>query len=206
MSAQSCDFNLKIILVGDSGVGKTSLIIRFIEDKFEPEETTATIGIDHRTKVVQRGGNSYKMTICDTAGQEKFRSMTSSWYRATHGVILVFDVTRKESLQHIDSWLDEVELYSTREDITKLLVGNKIDCVDREISREEASSFARDRGMLFIEGSAKTAEGVDQAFDELLQQIIDSLAKTRASARPTPIQGDQVSLGSYSEQDTGCGC
>jgi len=154
----------KILLIGDSGVGKSSILLRFTDDDFE-EDHPATIGVDFKTKLITLDGKRVNLTIWDTAGQEKFRSLTSSYYRGTHGIILVYDVTKRVSFLSLEQWLNEVEMYSTNQDVITLLVGNKVDKSEREVSREEAAKFAKAKSMLFIECSAKTKLGIQQAFE-----------------------------------------
>ena len=170
------DATLKILIIGDSGVGKTSIMLRFTDNSFD-SESACTIGVDFKScPFTTQDGRSVNLTLWDTAGQEKFRSLTSSWYRAAHGVIIVYDISHRDTFLHIDSWLEEVELFSTKPNLVKLLVGNKIDkFADRQVSREEGSEAARRREMLFIEASAKTSEGVSQTFEELVQKIVDTM-------------------------------
>lgn len=109
------------------------------------------------------------------AGQERFRTLTSAYYRGAHGLILVYSINDRESFMHLTHWLKEIDIYSTNEEAIKLLVGNKSDCseTERTVSKDEGRAFALQHGMLFIEASAKTQEGVSQAFDELIQKIVD---------------------------------
>ncbi|KAF6132414.1 RAB18, member RAS oncogene family [Phyllostomus discolor] len=140
---------LKILIIGESGVGKSSLLLRFTDDTFDPE-------------------------LADTAGQERFRTLTPSYYRGAQGVILVYDVTRRDTFVKLDNWLNELETYCTRNDIVNMLVGNKIDKENREVDRSEGLKFARKHSMLFIEASAKTCDGVQCAFEELVEKIIQT--------------------------------
>uniref|UniRef100_A0A1I7RIE2 Ras-related protein Rab-18 n=1 Tax=Bursaphelenchus xylophilus TaxID=6326 RepID=A0A1I7RIE2_BURXY len=144
---------LKILIVGESGVGKSSLMLRFVDDTFDPE-LSATIGVDFRVTTMNIDGNNVKLAIWDTAGQERFRTLTPSYYRGGQGIICVYDVTNRTTFDRLENWVLEVDTYSTKSDAIKMLVGNKIDSQNREVSTEEGLAFARKHRMLFIEGGA----------------------------------------------------
>ncbi|XP_023442011.2 ras-related protein Rab-18-like [Dasypus novemcinctus] len=122
---------LKILIISESGVGKSSLLLRFTDDTFDLE-LAATIGVDFKVKTIAVEGNTAKLAIWNTVGQEQFRTLTPSYYRDAQGIILVYDVTRRDTFVKLDNWLDELEAYCTRNDIVNMLVGNKIDKENHE--------------------------------------------------------------------------
>jgi len=174
----SFDYLLKLLMVGESNVGKTSILMQYTSDTFD-DKTKSTIGVDLKVRTLNFQGKKLKLTLWDTAGQERFRTLTASYYRGANGVVLVYDVTNRNSFDHVRHWLKEVEVYCTNEDVVLMLVGNKIDKEDRKVSKEEGMSFARRNNMLFMECSAKTKEGVEQAFEELIQKAIETQSKKR---------------------------
>ncbi|KAG2682804.1 hypothetical protein I3843_10G001700 [Carya illinoinensis] len=172
-SSGSYDLSFKILLIGDSGVGKSSLLVSFISNSVE--DLSPTIGVDFKIKLLTAGGKRLKLTIWDTAGQERFRTLTNSYYRGAQGIILVYDVTRRDTFTNLsDVWAKEVELYSTNQGCIKMLVGNKVDIdSERVVSREEGIALSKELGCLFLECSAKTRENVEQCFEELALKIME---------------------------------
>ncbi|KAF4403705.1 hypothetical protein G4B88_002558 [Cannabis sativa] len=168
------DYLFKLLMIGDSGVGKSSLLLSFTSDSFE--DLSPTIGVDFKVKYVNIGGKKLKLAIWDTAGQERFRTLTSSYYRGAQGIIMVYDVTRRDTFTALaEIWAKEIELYSTNQDCIKMLVGNKVDKEsDRVVTKKEGINFARECGCLFIECSAKTRVNVQQCFEELVLKILDT--------------------------------
>ncbi|KAI8371981.1 P-loop containing nucleoside triphosphate hydrolase protein [Choanephora cucurbitarum] len=167
---------LKLLLIGNSNVGKSSLLLRFTDDTFLPqEEVSATIGVDFKVSMMEVDGTMYKLTIWDTAGQERFRTLTSSYYRGAQGVILVYDVSNRETFDALNTWWNEVNTYCSSPNVVKMIVGNKVDKESaRVVSYEEGANFARKLSTLFVECSAKTRVGVKQAFEELVEKIIET--------------------------------
>lgn len=179
-SSSSYDLSFKILLIGDSGVGKSSLLVSFISNADGDLAPTIgiytpTIGVDFKIKTLTVSGKRLKLTIWDTAGQERFRTLTSSYYRGAQGIILVYDVTRRETFTNVsDVWAKEVELYSNNQDCVKMLVGNKVDREsERAVTREEGIALAKELGGLFLECSAKTRENVQHCFEELALKIME---------------------------------
>jgi small GTP-binding protein len=166
------DHLFKILMVGDSGVGKSSLLLRFTDDTFS-ENFISTIGVDFKIRTVNLEGKVIKMQIWDTAGQERFRTITSSYYRGAHGVILVYDVTDQVSFNNARQWLTEIERYACG-NVVKLLVGNKSDLTTkRVVSQSTGKEFADQFQLPFIEASAKDGSNVKQAFMTLVQTIFE---------------------------------
>jgi len=194
----------KLLLIGDSNVGKSSILLRFTDDDFE-EDHPCTIGVDFKVKLMLWNDKKVGLSIWDTAGQEKFRSLTSSYYRGTQGIILVFDVTDRSSFEHLDKWISEVDTYSTSDNVVKLLVGNKIDKEkSREVKRDEATRFAREREMMYLECSAKTRHGIQQAFEELVHKIMDTPTLWQKREPSLTLSSSQNSFDK--ENDTLCIC
>lgn len=176
MSAGSqYDHLFKILIIGDSGVGKSSLMLRFCDDAFN-ETQLSTIGVDFKVKYMVENGKRLKMAIWDTAGQERFRTLTSSYYRGAQGIILVYDCTSRDTFESLSHWLEEIKQHCTHDDAIKMLVANKVDLPDQQVPRSEGEDFAFSHQMLFIETSAKTRIGVSQAFEELVLKILETPA------------------------------
>ena len=166
----SYDMIFKIVLIGDSSVGKTNILSKYISDEYDPD-TQATIGVELSTKNYTFDNNEVKVQIWDTAGQEKYRSITSSYYKGAHGCLLVYDITRKVTFENIDKWLAEIKLSSNNE-INMVLIGNKCDLEDkREVSIEEAQNKAKLLNMAFMETSALNGTNVEKAFNELVNNV-----------------------------------
>jgi len=202
------DYLFKLLMVGDSGVGKTSILLQFTQNEFNVS-TRSTVGVDLKVKMMKFRNKSVKLTIWDTAGQERFRTLTSSYYRGAHGIILVYDVTSSESFQNIKDWLKEIDIYSTNDDAVKMLVGNKIDKnTERKVSRDEAIAFAKSLNMMYIETSAKTKIGVQNAFEELIQKILDVPALLEGTEIKEEKTQGTVSVDQQQENapDSLCGC
>ncbi|KDP29191.1 hypothetical protein JCGZ_16580 [Jatropha curcas] len=179
MGSPENDHSFKIVMVGDSGVGKSSLLVSFVTGALTDLSDTA--GMDIMIKQITVGGKRLKLVVWDTAGQERFRTLIGSYYKDANGIILVYDVTQKETFTNLaNPWIKEVELYSTNKNCIKMLVGNKVDRVsERVVSREEGMELAKQNGFLFLETSAKTRENVEKCFEDLALKILEELETKR---------------------------
>ena len=176
MGDEDYDYIFKVLLLGNSDVGKSSLLLRFVDqvwnDSFVP-----TIGVDFKVKTVEIGDKKIKMQIWDTAGQERFRNVVSTYFRGSNGILLIYDVTNKDSFKNLESWLIEIEKNAS-ENVLKILIGNKNDLVDdKEITTEEGQKFANRNNMQFIETSAKMNTNVTEAFETLGKLMIEFSSK-----------------------------
>lgn len=174
MAKKQYDLLFKLLLIGDSGVGKTCILYRFSDDAFN---TTfiSTIGIDFKIKTIDLGGKKIKLQIWDTAGQERFHTITTSYYRGAMGIMLVYDITNPKSFDNIAKWLRNIDEHAN-EDVEKMILGNKCDMSDkRMISRERGESIAKEHGVRFLETSAKSNINIDKAFYTLAEAILEKI-------------------------------
>ena len=165
-------YTYKTILIGDSYVGKTSLIIRFCDDIFDGSGT-ATVGIDTKTKFVKRKEKKIELQIWDTAGQERFRSLSKSCCNQMDGIIFVYDIGRKETFKNIKLWRNNIKDVVDFKKVGTVLVGNKCDIETRQVEQEMAEDYAEKNNMSFVEASAKNNINVNEIFTK----AIDSMAK-----------------------------
>nr|CDS31607.1 phytochelatin synthase [Hymenolepis microstoma] len=167
------DYLFKLLLIGDSGVGKSCLLLRFSDDAFT-DTYISTIGVDFKIRTLELDGKIIKLQIWDTAGQERFRTITSSYYRGAHGIIIVYDITDEATFASLKNWQSEIDHYASTT-VCRLLVGNKCDMVSkRAVSYEDGQSYADSLSIPFLETSAKTAEQVHQAFVKMATLIKES--------------------------------
>jgi len=171
------DYLFKLLLIGDSGVGKSCLLLRFADNTYT-DSYISTIGVDFKIRTLDIDGKTVKLQIWDTAGQERFRTITSSYYRGAHGIIVVYDVTDKVSFNNVKQWLGEIDRYACQS-VNKLLVGNKADLVEKKVVEyNEAKEFADSLGISFLETSAKSAHNVEEAFLTMTRQIKERVSRS----------------------------
>jgi len=164
------DYLFKLLLIGDSGVGKSCLLLRFAEDSYT-ESYLSTIGVDFKIRTIDVDGKTIKLQIWDTAGQERFRTITAAYYRGAHGIVVVYDVTDSESFENVRMWLKEIERYAA-DYVEKLLIGNKSDLVSKKVVEYSiAKELADSLNVPFLETSAKDSTNVDEMFYTMTRQI-----------------------------------
>ena len=208
MAKKTYDLLFKLLLIGDSGVGKTCILFRFSDDAFN---TTfiSTIGIDFKIKTIELRGKKIKLQIWDTAGQERFHTITTSYYRYRNqnslsyifyvslikmvffsrgamGIMLVYDITNSKSFDNIAKWLRNIQEHAN-EDVEKMILGNKCDMEDkRVIPKERGEMIAKENGIRFLETSAKTNVNIEKAFMELSEAILDKTTDVQEPRQPLP--------------------
>lgn len=175
MKIKMADRHHKIVMLGETGVGKSSITTRFTIDQFS-EDSQSTIGATFMTKSVSAHGRALKLDIWDTAGQERYRSMVPLYYRTAGAAVIVYDITSRPSLESAKSWVSE--LLSKSEVYVLVLVGNKLDLQnERVVSREEAEAYAKDKSMLFFEVSAKKDINVSSVFQRIAEELRESSSR-----------------------------
>lgn len=194
------DFLFKILLIGDSGVGKSSLLLRFSDDRFS-ETYMSTIGVDFRIRTIEMNdGKRVKLQIWDTTGQERFKNITSSYYRGSHAIIMVYDVTDLQSFTNIAKWREEIDKYA-HENVEILLIGNKNDLVSHKvIDYSTGKDLADKMGVKFLESSARTGDNVVRMFlvlSEILREIHGAKIDTKC---------DKIQLTSNTSEKAKKGC
>lgn len=203
------DYLIKLLLIGDSGVGKSCLLLRFSEDSFTPT-FISTIGIDFKIRTVEIDGKRIKLQIWDTAGQERFRTITTAYYRGAMGILLVYDVTDERSFLSIRNWIANIDQFAS-EGVNRILIGNKCDMTTRRVIEYSAGKMLADEyGIRFLETSAKNSTNVDEAFISLARDIKKRAIDTVPIAAEPAGGSDSVRITAGSAADgrskDGCSC
>ncbi|KAH9051723.1 ras-domain-containing protein [Lactarius vividus] len=182
------ELHVKIIVIGNSSVGKSSLLMRWSENQWLPEgEPGATIGVEVLRQKLDVKGENVSLAIWDTAGEENFRTMQSAHYRGAQGIVLVYDSTNRHSFEELTRWFNEMRTYVSGP-VDKVIVGNKVDKdYQRQVPTAEAAAFAKKMGCRFVETSAKTAVGVRNAFRETVERIVEN-PKLHVFSKPSTPQ------------------
>ena len=203
MSGADFDLLFKVLLIGDSGTGKSCLLIRFADDQFS-DNYISTIGVDFKIKTITVDGKTVKMQVWDTAGQERFRTITASYYRGSNGIILVYDVTNRDSFDHVSYWMQEVDRLAAT-DVCRLIVGNKSDLTDkRVVTTQEGEALAQQYGISFLETSARDNTNVDEMFTAMAKAMRKKQGGTTddgANQNAVPLKAAKKVNG-----NSGCSC
>jgi small GTP-binding protein len=188
------DFSLKVVVVGESGVGKSCLLIRFVRDTFD-EDTQSTFGIEFLSKVIQTESRRIQLQLWDTAGQELFRSVTRGYYRGSSGALILFDIANRNTFENIERWLQDVTAIA-RSDVVLILIGNKSDLeAQRQVRTEEALYFAQKYGMNYFEVSAKTGANVTDAMNccvSLIEKSLENGTSPRSGGKSADGQSERT--------------
>lgn len=192
-ASQKVDYVFKVVLIGDSAVGKSQILARFARDEFSLD-SKATIGVEFQTRTLVLQHKSVKAQIWDTAGQERYRAVTSAYYRGAVGALLVYDITKRQTFEHIPRWLEELRGHADK-NIVIMLIGNKIDLDDqRAVATEDAKEFAEKEGLFFLETSALDSTNVETAFSTVLTEIFNIVNKKTLAAGEALSNGNSATL------------
>jgi Ras-related protein Rab-11A len=208
--ADKKDYNylFKVLILGDSFVGKTNMLKRFLNDEFDMN-TKETVGVEFGSKnfILGEKEDIVKAQIWDTAGQERYRSVTKAYYKGAKGALLVYDITRKATFDNIDNWLIDLRTNADK-DILILLIGNKSDLIDtREISEEEARTKAEQYNIAFLETSAKTGDNINKAFSQLIEEVYKAnISLLQSNIEIEENNGDGINLVEKKDQTKKNGC
>jgi len=193
-SSKQYDDLFKLVIIGDSGVGKSCLLLRFADDTFT-DNFYSTIGVDFRFKCLEIGDRKCKLQIWDTAGQERFKTVTSAYYRGADGIIIVFDQTDRDSYNNVQNWIEDIARYSTEEPM-KIIFANKDDALEEKktVDDGDITELEQKTGLEIIKTSAKTGERVNYAFEKLTQKLLlersnRKMARGYSLEPPVPIEG-----------------
>ena len=171
------EYVIKILTLGDTGVGKTSIIQKFVNDKFS-QNMLSTIGVDFQSKIIMIDNTKVKLKIWDTTGQERFKTLTSQYYNGADGALLIFDVTNKESFERINFWMNELNEKKKLNELGLLLIGNKIDLVNKRIiDKEEAENFAKNNNLSYYETSALKNININNIIIDIAKQCLNNIKR-----------------------------
>ena len=184
------DYKLKVVIVGDSGVGKSNLIKRFTTNEFN-EHSKATVGVEFLSRYYKINDKIFKIEMWDTAGQERYKSITAAYYKGAKGALIVYDTTSAKSFENVDKWLGEIKEKAGK-DIKLIIIGNKIDLKDKKvITTEQALTRAKELDIPLMETSAKDATNVKEAFHDLLKEMYCELSKTLQIVEKQNLENDR---------------
>ena len=189
----------KLIIIGDTSVGKTNILTKYLRNEFDPN-SKSTVGVEFGTKNIEVDNNKIKLQIWDTAGQERYRAITSSYYKGAKGAILVYDITRKSTFENIDKWIPDLKKNGD-DDIIMILVGNKSDLEDqRQVSEEEGKEKAQNYKIAFLETSAFNGNNIEKAFKDLIDLVYNNNRSKFIIDANVKILGDGTEIKNNNEE------
>ncbi len=196
----------KVIIIGDTGVGKSNILSRYVKDEFS-SNSKSTVGVELGIKFLKIKNTNTKIQIWDTAGQERYKSLTKSFFRNAEGVMLVYDVTNLETYENLKFWLQSIQnnMSSDMGEIPVVIIGNKIDCDEREVNTEEAEKFWKEKGYPYFETSAKTGENIDTTIKYLVKKVIN-IKEGKKDDENENIKIDKKDINKNNEEAKKCGC
>jgi len=197
---ENYDYIFKLVLIGDSGVGKTNILSRYISNEFSLA-TQSTVGVEFGSKIIKKDDKIIKLQIWDTAGQERYKSITSAYYKGSKGAFVVYDISRKCTFENVDKWIGELKANGS-EDVLILLVGNKSDLEDkREVFAEEVSKKAEQYKIAFCETSALEGKNIDYAFQSLINEIAKKVEKEKTNETKNIKDSSSITLDTKEEKN-----
>ena len=197
------EFLFKILLLGDSGVGKSSIILRYIENNFS-QNLMNSIGVDFKLKNIEVKGKKVKLQVWDTAGQERFRTITTSYYKGAQAIIVVFDITDRDSFEHVKNWMADVDKFA-KDGVLRILSGNKCDLEhQRKVSKDEGKELASKYGINYIETSAKETTNIDELFVSTTETFINRQASGSNKTKTVEKQGIDLNKEEVQEKKRSC--
>jgi len=204
------DQKCQLLIIGDSTVGKTSILSRFVDGTFN-SNYLATVGLENVTKDEIIDDKTIRIKIWDTAGQERYKSLTKSFFRNAEGVMLVYDVTNLETYENLKFWLQSIQnnMSSDMGEIPVVIIGNKIDCDEREVNTEEAEKFWKEKGYPYFETSAKTGENIDTTIKYLVKKVInikEGIKEDENENNNIKLDKNEVNKNNNNEETKKCGC
>lgn len=202
---QDYDYLFKVLIIGNSCVGKSNILLRFSENVFH-ESFLPTIGVDFKIKNVEVNDKVVKLHIWDTAGQERFKTITATYYKGAHGIIIVYDITDRSSFNDVENWQNEISLHASG-NVVKLLVGNKCDMEsERQVSHQEGKDFADSLNIPFMETSAKQRINIEDCFKLLTMTILPNAAPQNQNKNDNTMSITSKRQNKKDNSDTGCNC
>ena len=189
------DMMVKVIIIGDSGVGKTNIMSKFLKNKFM-EESKATVGVEFGSKLFDLNGHKIKAQIWDTAGQEKYKSITGAYFKGSKGALVVYDITQKSTYEYLEKWVNDLKSAGDPK-ITIILIGNKSDLEEnRQVSKEQGEEKAKSFGCAFLETSALSGDNIDKAFNMMVKEIFEKFSNDSAedSELESGFKGEDLKL------------